>query len=538
MVTNFEQATRGPIVLAIIDGWGLSPNWKGNVLSLAQTPTMDRLWRSYPHAVLYPYLPSSIEPTRPINSEISHATIGAGRDVRSDLEEISTAISDGFFDNNPILKDAFFVAHQSSSPIHLIGLASDARIHSDLDHLDALLKMAKQFGCRKVYLHLIADGHDVAPRSVLTYLDRIEKATKQRQVGRIASLIGRAYAMDRDARWERTRLAYQLWTNRAGQPVEDRQTAVQSAYDRGLSDEYLPPLWLDKEAKPIGDGDVVIVWNARADRLGQLAQAFIKPRTITTFFERLPKRKKLRKFVTLISPYLDDDLSIDIAFPPATLPATLAEIVSGRGLNQLRVAESEKILQITSFFNGGRSDPFPNEDHLIIPSPRSASFQQVPGTRTVAIVDSVIRKLDQKNYDLVCLNLASIDLVAHTRDLVATRQAITIVDNALLKLANAVLARNGKLLITADHGHAEAIFHDRAAHRDRAHTTNPVPFILVDRTREHNLLKQATISPQNSLAEIVQSRSTLSNIAPTILELLKIPIPVEMTGKSLLNMVE
>ncbi len=530
---NQVARARQPIVLAILDGWGLSPNWKGNAMTQAATPALDDLWRRYPHTVLYPHLPGKREELRPISSEISHAILGAGRSVRSDLEEISDAIQAGYFEKNPLLRDTFAFARDKQVAVHLIGLASDARIHSDLHHLEALLRLAGDFGQSQIYLHLIADGQDVPPRTVRSYLDQIEALCQKVGRGKLASLIGRAYAMDRDERWERTRLAMEVWTEGKGEIGGPAR--IQAAYDRGITDEYLPPIWFEPNSQPIQAGDVVIVWNTRADRLSQLVQAFTQPRSLETVWRRLPKQMKLGKFVSLISPYLLPEPTLDIAFPPASLPVTLPQIIAGRGLTQLRVAESEKAAAVTYFFNGGRLEPFPGEDRIIIPSPQTASFAQAPTTRTSEIAKTLMRLVPEKRYDLMVVNFASIDLVAHTRNLRATTQAIQAVDTALGELARIILSEQGTLLVTADHGNAEQLFSRSVDGRQpRSHTTNPVPFILVSQDYQRDLLKQAIVTPSTSVAEMLKSHWTLADVAPTILALLNIPIPVEMTGRSLL----
>jgi 2,3-bisphosphoglycerate-independent phosphoglycerate mutase len=526
---------RKPVVLAILDGWGLSPTWQGNAISFTNPPKMDALWRSYPHTVLKAFQPPEQTLRRQIgSSDIGHAMIGSGRLIKSDLEEINEAITTGLFLKNPTLLDTMRAAVQKQRPLHLIGLASDGGIHSDLATLRALLSLAKSAGVSAVWLHCITDGRDVAPTSAEHYLAAITALTKEIGIGRIASLVGRYYAMDRDHHWDRTLLAYRLWTTTGGNVYPNFDAALRASYEKNFSDEFLPPCSIAGGAEPqkIQDGDCVLVWNARADRIRQLVEAFVDPAALRGMLGRASRLLELTKFVTLVSPHIPVTLPFDVAFPPAKIPTTLPQILSGRGLRQLRAAESEKLAHIGIFFSGGREAPFPGEERLIVNSPSSLPAE-TPGMATPLLVKRFCGLLERDPVDFAVINIANVDLVGHSGNLFATAEAIRIADAAIGELAEQVLKLDGTLLITSDHGNAEQML-ATAGEPDSTHTINPVPLILINKDYKFDLVRQATISPAGGLADILRARATLADIAPTILELFHIPVPVEMTGRSLL----
>ena len=526
-----------PVVLAILDGWGLSPTWRGNAISFSNPPIMDQLWRSYPHLVLQAFQPPEQTARHQIgSSDIGHAMIGSGRQIRSDLEEIDEAIASGLFQKNPTLLDAFRAAVQKKRPLHLIGLMSDGGIHSDLATLRALLILAKDLQVARVWLHLITDGRDVAPNSATHYLQVITALTQEIGIGTIASLIGRYFAMDRDEHWDRTASAYKLWTTGLGQPFGSPLEALKAAYSQGITDEFVRPSVILGQAGSarIDDEDVVIVWNARADRLKQLTQAFVDPGALRPFLVRQGKLRRLTKFVTLVSPHLPVTLPVEVAFPPARIPTTLPQVLSGRGLRQLRAAESEKYAHISYYFGGGREEPYPQEERLIVPSPAVAQPAEQPGMATPSLVKRFCERLTREPFDFAVINIANVDLVGHSGNLFATVAAVQIADRAVGELAETVLRLDGTLLITSDHGNAEQMIY-RPGEPDRTHTIHPVPFIFVARQYKFDLVRQANIAPAGGLADLLRARSTLADIAPTILDMFSIPVPVEMTGQSLLT---
>lgn len=519
------------LALIVLDGWGLSPNWQGNAISLAKPQYMAELWRLYPHAVLQPYQSSAGRTHDKIgSSDVGHAILGAGRLLRSDLEEILETIHQGTFAHNPILSGALKQAAKTSSRLHLISLVSDGEVHGDPKILIELLKLAHGYQVPHVFIHAVTDGRDVLPASALSYLETLQDEIKHFPESKIGSLIGRYYAMDRDQHWDRTQRAYNLWTNGIGQPATSATEAIHSGYRQGATDETLPPFILDPTSA-IRDNDTVIICMTRADRLQQLVRAFSDPNVFRPLVRRQAPLRKLRALTTLVSPRIQSELN-DVAFPPANIRSTLAEILAGRGLTQLRASESEKTAHVTYMFDGGRIEPFQHEDELFVPSPKQATS---PGSATPILVDKILGRLHKKAYDFALVNLANVDLVAHGGDLLATSQAVAIADQALKKLVDFILAREGTVLITADHGAAEQMLGLSGPSGHRAHTPNPVPFILAARDRQKNLIQQATSVDADSLATVMSSRATLADVAPTILELFGIPIPVEMTGVSLLD---
>lgn len=523
-------------MLVILDGWGVAPTWRGNAISFSNPPAMQRLWREYPHTILHAYQPSRQTQRHHIGgSDISHAMIGAGRDVEPDLQEISAVIDRGLLTKNPVLRDAFAVAAGKHRPVHLIGLASDGGVHSELAHLYALLTFARELQITDVRLHCISDGRDTAPTQSLHDFSAIEAFCQELGVGRIVSVIGRSYAMDRDQHWDRTVAAYRLWIDGRGTAYRSWNQAVLAGHRQGLSDEFLPASRIGgRDQSVIEDGDVVILWNSRADRLRQMAAALVDPDALRPGFSRQAPLRKLAAVVSLVSPRLSPHLPIAVAFPPATLPTTLGEIVSGRNLRQLRVAESEKTAHVTYFFNGGREEPFPGEDRLIIPTPTVKDLRRAPASATPLVVKEILKVLPSKRYDVIILNIANVDLVSHTGDLFAAAQAVTVADRAIGELAKAVEKLGGRLLITADHGNAEQMI-ELGGDRRHRHSINPVPFILVDPNYRRDLVATATQAPVPGLADIVRSSASLRDIAPTILDLLGLPVPVVMTGQSLLS---
>jgi 2,3-bisphosphoglycerate-independent phosphoglycerate mutase len=519
------------LALIVLDGWGLSATWQGNAINLANPPFFDALWRTYPHAVLQPY-EVQIGKTKPKlgSSDVGHAILGSGRLLHSDLDEILEAITHGSFEKNPVLLKTFDRAREGSGRLHLIGLVSDGGVHGDPAILTALLKEAKKYNLKEVFVHIITDGRDVLPKSAGSYIGELEKNLTKLGIGKIATVLGRELAMDRDHHWERTRQAYELWSMGRGQKFATPETAIRSAYQRGFRDETLPPFVIDPQGA-ILDNDTVIFCNTRADRLQQMVRAFVDPTALRPFIRRQVPLRKLRDAVSLVSPRFPLE-NLEIAFPPATIRETLPEILAGRGLKQLRVAESEKAAHVSYMFNGGRLVPFEQEDWLIVPSPRQ---RMTPASATSELVDRTLNKLAKTPYDFTLINLANVDLTAHGGELMSTAQAVLDADRALKRLVEAFLARQSTVIITADHGNAEQMLGLSGPTGHRAHSANPVPFILVAPDRQKNLVQQATSASPSFLANIVRSKATLADVAPTILELFGIPIPVEMTGSSLLS---
>jgi 2,3-bisphosphoglycerate-independent phosphoglycerate mutase len=506
-----------PMMLMILDGWGIRPAGPGNAVCLARTPHLDNLLSQYPHTQLQTSgkavgLPDGIMG----NSEVGHLNLGAGRVVYKDLTRIDLAIEDGSFFENTEINKAVQSAIEQGRALHLMGLVSDGGVHSQLTHLLALLDLANRKGVKHVYVHAILDGRDTPPDGGKAYVARVQAHIDKIGNGRIASICGRYYAMDRDTRWDRTQLAYQLYTQGIGVSARDPVAAVAQAYEKNETDEFVKPIVItDRDDAPLAtiqDGDSVIFFNFRADRARQITRAL----TETRFqgFERAVW-PQITDYVCMA--LYDEQFSLPIAFAPVVLKEILGEVISRQGLKQLRIAETEKYAHVTYFFNGGEEKPFENEDRCLVPSPRDVpTYDYKPQMSAVAVTEEVLQRIASDNYDLIVLNFANMDMVGHTGKLEAAIQAVQTVDQCVGRIVDAVHAKSGAVLITADHGNAETLIDDNG-HVHTAHTTNPVHLVLVDDSR-----KQVRLRP-----------GVLGDVAPTPLDLMGIAQPEEMTGSSL-----
>jgi len=508
-----------PVMLMILDGWGVRPAGPGNAVSLARTPHLDRLLSDYPHTQLHTSgkavgLPDGIMG----NSEVGHLNIGAGRIVYQDLTRIDLSIEDGSFFTNPAINSAINSALEDKRALHLMGLVSDGGVHSQLTHLFALLDLAQQKGLKRVYVHAILDGRDTPPDGGKSYLAKLQAHIDKIGNGRIASVCGRYYAMDRDTRWDRTLIAYQLYTQGIGTPTRDVVSAVAEAYQSGETDEFVKPIIMtDSNDQPLAtlqEGDSAIFFNFRADRARQITRALTEKN-----FEGFDRSVWPRIANYVCMTLYDEKFPLPLAFPPVHLEQILGQVVSREGLNQLRIAETEKYAHVTYFFNGGEENPFENEDRCLIPSPRDIpTYDYKPQMSALAVTEEVLQRIASDRYDLIVLNFANMDMVGHTGKLDAAIEAVETVDQCVGRIVDAVLAKAGALLITADHGNAETMIEDNG-HVHTAHTTNPVRLILVNDSR-----KQTRLRP-----------GVLGDIAPTILQLMKITQPEQMTGRSLIE---
>lgn len=505
-------------MLIILDGWGIGPPSGGNALSVAKTPFLDSLLDKYPQSRLLCSgeavgLPDGVMG----NSEVGHLNIGAGRIVNQDLLRINAAIRDGEFAENAAFGDIMAAVKEDQSALHLIGLVSDGGVHSHLNHLLALLDLAKERGLERVLVHAILDGRDTPPDSGAGFMSQLQAHMQRTGFGRIATICGRYYAMDRDTRWERTKDAYRLYTRGMGAPATDPVLAIKAAYKRGEMDEFVKPIALtDGQAQPVGfvrDGDGLLCFNFRADRVRQITQVFTEPG-----FD-LFERGAIPTLVGYVCMALyDEQFGLPVAFPPIPMKQILGEVVSNQGRRQLRIAETEKYAHVTYFFNGGAEEPFDKEDRCLIPSPREiATYDLRPEMSAVAVTDEVISRIRSSSYDMIILNLANLDMVGHTGILGATVKACETVDGCLRRIIPEVLSQEGVAMITADHGNAEMVVTENNQPHT-FHTTNPVPFVLVDEDR-----RDAELRP-----------GVLGDIAPTILEVMGIRQPNEMTGTSLI----
>ena len=505
-------------MLIILDGWGIGEDEPTNAVQVADTPFIDHLLETYPWTRLRCSgkdvgLPDGIMG----NSEVGHMNIGAGRVVYQDLMRIDKAIDDGTFFDNPQLGAAMDAVADKGKALHLMGLVSDGGVHSQLTHLFALLELARRKGLANVYVHAILDGRDTAPDGGVGYLRQLADCCRKAGTGTIASICGRYYAMDRDKRWERVEKAYRLYTEGKGRTETDPLAAVEAAYARGETDEFVQPIAITGRAgRPlttVADGDGIIFFNFRADRARQITRAFTQ-RDFDGFARKAPD---LCSYTTMT--VYDETFDLPVAFAPVHLEMILGEVISRRGLRQLRIAETEKYAHVTYFFNGGEEVPFENEDRCLIPSPRDvATYDQKPEMSAPRVADEVVSRLDSRAYDFIVLNFANMDMVGHSGVLAAAVKACETVDRCLRKVLEKLLEQGGAALVTADHGNSE-----KMAGPDgkpfTAHTTNPVRLVLVDDGRRQARLDEGR----------------LGDIAPTILAMMGVDPPAAMTGRSLLR---
>lgn len=507
-----------PLVLIILDGWGVRDDPKYNGIAAAKKPVFDQLWKNHPHTTLEASGPAVGLPEGVIgNSEVGHMNIGAGRVVYTGLSQIYKAIADHSFFSNAALLKATRAVQKPKSRLHLMGLLSDGAVHSHQDHLHALLDFAKKEGVKEVFVHCFMDGRDTPPRDGIKYVARLEAEMKKRGVGKIASVSGRYYAMDRDKRWERIEKAHDILTGAAESGERSASVILEKSYRGGVGDEFVvPAAVVDSTGRPYGpirDGDAVIFFNFRADRAREMTEALTN-----SSFAGFPRKKtpKLSAFVCM-SPY-DERFSLPVAFAPTFPEKTFAEVISQKGLTQLRIAETEKYAHVTFFFNGGVERVFPGEERILVPSPREVpTYDLKPEMSARGITEKMLETIASKKFGFVLLNFANADMVGHSAKAAPISLAIEVIDECLGKIVPAVLAEGGEVVITADHGNAEQLVDDKGEPLT-AHSLNPVPFLLVSSDRKRVKLKHGR----------------LCDVAPTLLELLEISQPKEMTGESLI----
>ncbi|VEN73845.1 2,3-bisphosphoglycerate-independent phosphoglycerate mutase [Candidatus Desulfarcum epimagneticum] len=515
-----------PCLLLILDGCGINPDRRQNACALADCPNLDRLMDAYPHTRLSCSGEAVGLPDGTMgNSEVGHLNIGAGRPVLQDLLRINRAVADrSFFQNAAILGLMEKVAAEGAS-LHIMGLLSDGGVHSHTDHLRALLDMAASGKAgpkiRRVFVHAILDGRDTPPDSGLEYVRSLKEWAREKENVRVATVCGRFYAMDRDKRWDRIEKAFRLYTTGEGNRENDPETAVENAYRKGETDEFVSPTVIfpgDGDPGLLRDGDGVVFFNFRADRAREITRALTDDS-----FDAFPRdpRPRLSGFVGMTR--YDERFGLPSAFPPETLKDTLGETVSRNGLRQLRIAETEKYAHVTYFFNGGAEEPFPLEERCLIPSPREVrTYDLKPEMSAFELTDKVLEEIDSGCFDLMVVNFANMDMVGHTGILPAAIRACEAVDIGVGKVVGRVLEKGGAAIVTSDHGNAEKMA-DENGGPHTAHTTHPVPFILADDSR-----KDAALRPGGSLADI----------APTVLEIMGVEKPERMTGRSLTHIPE
>jgi 2,3-bisphosphoglycerate-independent phosphoglycerate mutase len=508
---------KGPLALIIIDGWGYTPEREGNAIALAATPFYDELMEKYPHTLLEASgsrvgLPAGIMG----NSEVGHLNIGSGRVIRMDVSRIDHDIETGEFFKNEVLLKAMDTAKSRGRALHLMGLLSDGQVHSSQEHLYTLLRMAKERGLQRVYVHCFLDGRDTPPASAYGYVEALQVKMGEIGCGRIASAVGRYYAMDRDKRWERTERAYKLLVNAEGERVIDPVEAIKRSYERGLTDEFVEPIVVERETgEPVAvieNDDSVIFFNFRPDRARQITRAL----TVQDFDGfPVPNRPKV-DFVCFTR--YDATFNLPVAFGPQEHRNVLAEVFGQICVRNYRLAETEKYAHVTYFFNGGVELEYPCENRLLVPSPKIATYDLEPAMSAFKVTDKVLRAIDENETDVFIINFANPDMVGHTGKLPQTIEACQYVDTCLGWITNGIRQRRGITLITADHGNAEQMIDLKTGHPHTAHTTNPVPFHLIDQASKGLKLREG---------------AALEDVAPTILGLLGLEKPSEMTGKDL-----
>jgi 2,3-bisphosphoglycerate-independent phosphoglycerate mutase len=508
---------RGPLALIIIDGWGYSPMREGNAIALAATPYFDELAEKYPHTLLEASgtrvgLPAGIMG----NSEVGHLNIGAGRVIRMDVSRIDHNIETGEFYNNNIIVDAMNGARSRDRALHLMGLVSDGQVHSSQEHLYVLLRMAKARGLQRVFVHCFLDGRDTPPRSAAGYVAALKAKNAEIGCGQIASLIGRYYAMDRDKRWERTKRTYDLLVCAEGERVTDPVQGIRNSYERGVTDEFVEPLVVvtdcGQPVATIQDGDAVIFFIFRPDRARQLTRALVVPN-----FSEFPVPDRPRLDFVCFSVY-DVTFPVAVAFPQNKHKNVLAEVWGGVCVRNYRLAETEKYAHVTYFFNGGVESEHPCERRLLVPSPKIATYDLQPEMSAFKVTDKILRGIEAGDTDVFIINFANPDMVGHTGMLDKTIEACQHVDTCLGWITKGIRHARGITVITADHGNAEQMVDPQTGQPHTAHTTNPVPLHLID---------------ENSRGLKLRAGGALEDVAPTILSLLGISQPAEMTGRDL-----
>ena len=505
-----------PIALIIMDGFGESKIVEGNAVLNAKTPNLDKLIAECPNTLI---AASGMDVGLPEgqmgNSEVGHTNIGAGRIVYQDLTRVSKSIADGDFFTNEVLVEA--MNNAKNGALHLMGLISNGGVHSHIDHLKALIKMAKEQGVENVFVHGFTDGRDVAPTSALSFVEDIENYMKEVGVGKFASLSGRYYAMDRDKRWERVQLAYEAMVTGKGNTATSAKEAIEKSYADDKIDEFVVPVvMVDENGQPIGlikENDSIVFGNFRPDRAREITRALVDNDFVG--FER----PNMNTFFVCLTTYDVTIKNVHVAFKPQSLENTLGEYLAKNGKSQLRTAETEKYAHVTFFFNGGVEEANEGEERLLVPSPKVATYDLQPEMNAPELTEKVLAKIDEDKYDFIVLNYANPDMVGHTGVVEAAIKAVETVDTCVGKVVDKIVSKGGSVLITADHGNAELMQDPETKTTITAHSTNPVPFIVVGEEFKTANLREG---------------GRLSDIAPTVLDMMNLKKPEEMTGQSLI----
>ncbi|MBA2285527.1 MAG: 2,3-bisphosphoglycerate-independent phosphoglycerate mutase [Ktedonobacteraceae bacterium] len=525
MNTNPSGRPR-PFVLIVMDGWGINPRKEGNAIALARTPNIDRLAREWPHTAVKTSGEAVGLPEGQMgNSEVGHQNIGAGKRVLQDYTRVSESIKDGSFFHNPAFLTAIEHVKRNHAQLHICGLLGDGGVHAHELHLEALLRLAQMHDIERVYIHAFTDGRDTSPTAGIEFMAQLEaraRAIGGEHAARVASVSGRYYAMDRDNRWDRTALTYQAMTRGEGRRAASASAAIQQAYDEKVTDEFIIPTVIMDDTHPVAvvkAGDAVIHYNFRPDRARQLTKAFVMPELPPQAEGKFDRGPRLADLAYVMMTEYEAGLDASVAYRADEVEMPLARVISDHGLRQFHTAETEKYAHVTYFINGRRETPFPGEERGMVPSPKVPTYDLQPEMSAAGITDTAIEHIRNGQYDLVIMNYANADMVGHTGVMEAAIKAVETVDTGVGRVVEATLAVGGGLLITADHGNAEQLIYYDTGKPFTAHTTNPVPLYLVAPP-----YAQATLRADGILADV----------SPTILQILGIPQPKDMTGRSLL----
>ncbi len=519
-----------PVVLVVLDGWGINSSVEGNAIKKANLPTIDKLNQNYPLIALQASgISAGIPWGEPGNSEVGHTIMGSGKIIYQNLPRITLSIQDRSFFTNEVLFNGMQNVTKNKSSLHLLGLVSEGSVHSNKEHLFALLEMAKEQKVKKVFLHIFTDGRDSQPTSGIQIVKEVQEKMDAIGVGEIASICGRNWAMDRNNNWDRTEKAYRLLANGEGIKITDPLTYMDQSYKKNVTDEYLEPAVVIKNNKPLAliqDNDTVIFFNFREDRARQLTKAFVVPE-----FKKV-KRDKLLKLTFITMTEYEKSLPVKVVFPPEKTKNGLGEVLSNYKKKQLRIAETEKYAHVTYFFNGGREEPWPGEDRILIPSPSVAKYDSEPEMSAAKITQKTVEEIQSEKYDFILMNYANADMVGHTGNIDAAIKAVTSIDKSLSILIPSVLEKDGCLLITADHGNVEEMIDPYTGQTITEHSNNPVPLWMITKNNHRHKTPAEVIEEEENI------RGLLSDIAPTILDIFEIPKPVEMNGESLLTVLK
>lgn len=503
-------------MLMILDGWGIGKNDDGNAYEKAESPNIHRLCKEYPHTSLAcSGMAVGLPEGQMGNSEVGHLNIGAGRIIYQEFTRINKEIEEGGFFKNEAFLDAIKNVRDHNSQMHLYGLLSDGGVHSHIDHLKALLRLCKEKGLQNVYVHCFLDGRDTPPQSGKDYIKELEEYISELGIGKIATISGRYYAMDRDKRWERVQLAYDAMINGKGETAASALSAIEASYKENRTDEFVLPTVIMNDGKPVAkiqENDSIIFFNFRPDRAREITRTLVDP-DFNGF-----DRNLFPLYYVCMTQYDATMPNVHVAYLPEVYSNTLGEYIASKGLKQLRIAETEKYAHVTFFFNGGVEKPNENEDRALIPSPKVATYDLQPEMSAYEVTDRVLQEIDRDYYDLIILNYANLDMVGHTGVFNAAKSAVDALDKCVDKVVSRILEKGGAVYMTADHGNAEQMYDYETGEPFTAHTTNPVNFVVIG---------EGDVK--------LREGGRLSDIAPTILDFMKLPIPEEMTGRTLIS---